>query len=171
MDPLASFGWRGAIPEEEDDVVPMVLEPPAPLISSVPSSFRPSFSGGSVLPRDSRWVTIFGVSGGAQALVKTQIEQLLHTEISQVRYGGTNFFHARFPTVADARAAMQLNGHVMEGDLIIGVTTCVFQDDHISDNNQLPTRRTLVPPPEMSTVQSSPLFEPLWNLLDKVFQY
>jgi hypothetical protein len=199
QDPLASFGWRGAsdvsqvnaqqsglsqqLAHVEDDQVPMLLEPTSavglptsPKISDrSSSSFVTTRARRATMPSDSSWVTIFGVQSHQTALAKAQVEQLLSAEIVDIRPGGGNFFHARFPTTSDARSALNLNGHMLDGNLIIGVTPCVLTS---LDDEALPSalaaaaalrRKTLVPTVAISKQPS--LIDPFWNLLDKIFQY
>jgi hypothetical protein len=203
-DPLASFGWRGisstdaaALPNPqsttsmhlpEEDHVPMILE--AAPSTAFPTSPRGSGSRQSGLvtmrsrrsaafPADSTWVTIFGVQPHQTALAKAQVEQLLNTEIIDVRPGGGNFFHARFPTTSDARTALQLNGHMIDGSLIIGVTPCILtgldeepflhQHSPAALTNAASRRKTLVPGVSISKQPS--IFDPIWRVLDNLFQY
>ncbi len=188
QDPLASFGWRGldtsqpqasAEPAEyEEDVVPMVLETAPAMFTTSPRmasnrlmSFAPRRT---MLPADSTWVTIFGVLPHQTALVKTQVEQQLGTDIVDVRPGGGNFFHARFPTTSDARSALQLNGYMIDGSLIIGVTPCLLsglEEDPLKTlaGAGVPRRKTLVP--SVNSSRQPSLFDPLWNLFDILFQY
>ena len=205
QDPLATFGWRGSggdgshqqaalrgshegglsqhLAQVEDDQVPMMLEasnaavfPTSPRMTDrVSSSFLTTRARRATLPSDSTWVTVFGVQPHQTALAKAQVEQLLSAEIVDIRPGGGNFFHARFATTSDARSALHLNGHMIDGNLIIGVAPCVLTS---LDEEPLPSalaaaaalrRKTLVPSVAIS--KQSSVLSPLWNILDLVFQY
>jgi hypothetical protein len=140
-----------------------------------------------------RWVTLFGFAQNSQLLlsVKAQVEKLLGSEIVETRTpaglgaGTGNYVHVQFASAAEARNALQLNGHLLEGEqLMLGVVPYHLGGAQLGGLSQAMGGNRVMTATSSETAQkggkrannegSSPasnVLEPLWRLLDVLFDH
>ena len=115
-------------------------------------------------------MTIFGFQPSLAAQVKAQVEQLMKSDILEYRQACGNYMHVRFKTHTEAKNSLQLTGHILENGVMIGVVPCVstvMEEDRFSTKPEV--KKSIIPPAKVFEQPS--LFDPLWRLLDYIFEY
>jgi len=124
------------------------------------------------VPADATWVTVFGFQPSIAAQVKAQVEQLMRTEIVEYRQACGNYMHVRFRSHTEAKNALQLTGHVLDNGIMIGVVPCistVMEEEKSKASSKPVVKIATIPSARISTQPS--ILDPLWKVLDYLFEY
>ena len=194
LDPLSSSPPA----HEADDFIPQVMSSDSVLgrVSTAPvqrktadadvfmsTGFQPGPTSFAALPStvprpslstrrgDSPWVTLFGFAPSQAASVRAQVESLLGSPIQETHQACGNFMHVRFRSASEAKNAIQLSGHLLDNGIMVGAVPCVSPAlDSSKDEVQKPPIRTVSVPAFRMENQPS-VFDPLWKVLDAIFEY
>lgn len=182
----ATVNYRNSFVEEEDDI-PAVLGAESvfrkPLQSSDSSNtqIEPRFTRSQRgvtavtsrrnVPADATWVTVFGFQPAIAAQVKAQVEQIMRADIVDYRQACGNYMHIKFRTHTEAKNALQLTGHVLENGIMIGVVPCVstLMEEDRGVQPKVAVKVATIPTNQISNQPS--ILDPLWRLLDYIFEY
>ena len=188
-DPKAApVNFRNSFIEEQDDI-PAVLGAESvfrkPLQSNEASSMQTESVGRFTrsqrgvnavtsrrnVPADATWVTVFGFQPAMAAQVKAQVEQIMRADIVDYRQACGNYMHIKFRTHTEAKNALQLTGHILENGIMIGVVPCVstlMEEDRGIQPKALVKVATI---PSNQIYNQPSILDPIWRLLDYIFEY